>query len=567
MAIYHCTVKNVSRGKGRSAVAAAAYRAGEKLHDAETGLDHDYTHKAHVVHSEVILCENAPAEYADRQTLWNAVHSAEKASDARLAREIETGLPNELSLDEAIRLARDFGQGFAREGMCVDYAIHWKPGNHHIHYLLTTRPIGEDGKWGVKERKAYALDEQGQRIPVLDADGNQKVDGRNRKQWKRELVDSTGWNSKEKVTEWRWNWQEACNSYLVDYGKTVDCRSHAERGLERIPTIHEGYTAREIEANGGVSERCQINREIKAANKELEALTREQDGLRARLTELLAQIRQQIIDRANEVLRKKRPVSSQQEQPAPILTSPEPAAAAPEPPKTAPEPPKAPFADLLEAQQELYRQTFALHDDRRPLNTAEIQRAADIRRAALDLTSALDKKDDALKREVTCGLLQRKAKKEAQADYSYASWEAERALKRLGELGVHTRIHGILPSLAIHSRKDFDGLSARAKETAADIEYEARRIARPKDALNGSQEAQKAAEDRFRDLCKEIAPAQREAAKSALEGHEGSFLVKGKAPYAERMAESAVSSIRNIWLSNTKPERQREKVQTRGRER
>lgn len=294
MAIYHCSVKTVGRGKGKSAVAAAAYRAGEKLHDEETGLTHDYTRKGGVIYSEIILCENAPAEYADRATLWNAVHKVEKATDARLAREFEVAIPNELSENEAKALVHDFAQYLADQGMCVDDSIHWKTDNHHAHILVTTRPIKENGEWGVKERKAYALDENGERIPILNADGTQKVDGRNRKQWKRELVDSTGWNSRDKVMEWRYAWQECCNAYLVDYNKEVSCRSNADRGIEAIPTIHEGYVARQIEARGGVDERCEYNREVTAINRERQLLRRLKESLEGRLATLIAQWREKV---------------------------------------------------------------------------------------------------------------------------------------------------------------------------------------------------------------------------------------------------------------------------------
>lgn len=160
MAIYHCTCKIISRGQGRSAVGAAAYRSGEKLYNEYDGIEHDYTKKGGVVYSEIMLCENAPKEYQDRQTLWNAVEQIEKSSKAQLAREYEVALPVELSREEQIKLVRDFAkENFVDNGMCVDFSIHDKEdGNPHAHIMLTTRPIEQDNSWGVKQKKEYILD-------------------------------------------------------------------------------------------------------------------------------------------------------------------------------------------------------------------------------------------------------------------------------------------------------------------------------------------------------------------------------------------------------------------------
>ena len=145
MAIYHCSVKVGSRSKGQSAIAAAAYRAGEKLTDHETGFVSDYTKKGGVVYSEIALCENAPAEYADRQTLWSAVHQIEKAKDARLWREIEVALPKEFSRSDQIETVRDFVKRLTDQGMCADWSLHDKgDGNPHAHIMLTTRSIKPD---------------------------------------------------------------------------------------------------------------------------------------------------------------------------------------------------------------------------------------------------------------------------------------------------------------------------------------------------------------------------------------------------------------------------------------
>ena len=162
IAIYHCSIKIISRGKGKSAVAAAAYRAGEKLHNNYDGMTHDFTRKGGVVHSEILLPPNAPAEYADRSTLWNAVEAVEKSKNSQLAREVEIALPNELSQSECIALTREFVQRtFVDKGMCADICIHdpnREQKNIHAHIMLTMRPFNEDGTWGDKQRKEYVLD-------------------------------------------------------------------------------------------------------------------------------------------------------------------------------------------------------------------------------------------------------------------------------------------------------------------------------------------------------------------------------------------------------------------------
>lgn len=282
MAMYHCSIKNISRSGGKSAVASASYRAGEKLEDLETGLTHDYSKKTEVVYSEIFLCENAPIEYQDRATLWNAVEQKETASNSRLAREWEVALPNELTLEQSKELVRGFAQSLADEGMCVDANIHWKNGNHHAHIMGTVRAINEKGEWTAKTRKVYDLDENGQKIPQIDKKtGLQKVDGQNRKQWKSHKEDYTNWNSKEKVEEWRERWADQCNKALekAQSIERVDHRSFERQGIERIPTIHEGYVARQMEQRGETAERCEINRDINAANIELQNLEAEHRSL------------------------------------------------------------------------------------------------------------------------------------------------------------------------------------------------------------------------------------------------------------------------------------------------
>lgn len=266
MAIYHMSIKNISRGKGKTAIAAAAYRAGTILTDNETGITHNYAKKSEVIYTEIILPEHAPAEYATREILWNEVQKIETQDRARLAREWEVALPNELDLDQSKTLVQDFAKSLAAEGMCIDVAIHWKDGNHHAHILGTTHPIDKDGKWAPKERKGYKLDAEGNKIPVIDTKtGKQKIGARGRKMWQRETVQANNWNKREKIEEWRKRWADCCNKYLARE-KQLDHRSYERQGLMQLPTVHEGYAARLMEQRGSASDRCRLNRDIRLYN-------------------------------------------------------------------------------------------------------------------------------------------------------------------------------------------------------------------------------------------------------------------------------------------------------------
>ena len=264
MAIYHCTCKIISRGQGRSAVGAAAYRSGEKLYNEYDGIEHDYTKKGGVVYSEIMLCENAPKEYQDRQTLWNAVEQIEKSSKAQLAREYEVALPVELSREEQIKLVRDFAkENFVDNGMCVDFSIHDKDdGNPHAHIMLTTRPIEQDNSWGVKQKKEYILDKNGQ-----------KQYDKKKQTYKCKTVKTTNWDSKEFLQRSRESWAEKVNQELEKKSlpQRIDHRSLKEQGVDRVPTIHEGG-ARKLEKRGIKTDRGKINREIKTANGQMQTI-------------------------------------------------------------------------------------------------------------------------------------------------------------------------------------------------------------------------------------------------------------------------------------------------------
>ena len=269
IAIYHCSIKIISRGKGKSAVAAAAYRAGEKLYNNYDGMTHDFTRKGGIVHTEILLPANAPAEYADRSTLWNSVEAVEKSKNAQLAREIEIALPNELSQKECIALTHDFVQKtFVDKGMCADICIHdpqHEQKNIHAHIMLTMRAINEDGTWGDKQKKEY----------VLDKDGNKIYDKRKRT-YKCHTVQTTDWNNRDKAEEWRKAWSDYLNAVIID---KVDHRSFKRQGKLVKPTIHMGVAATQMERNGKRTVKGDTNREIRAVNIRIEALLKRLEEL------------------------------------------------------------------------------------------------------------------------------------------------------------------------------------------------------------------------------------------------------------------------------------------------
>lgn len=286
MAIYHLHCKVFSRSKGQTAIAAAAYRSGTKLEDHELGTVSDFTKKKGIAFSEIELPSNAPKEYADREVLWNAVQEVEKSKDAQLCREFEIALPKELSLVEQIELVRTFAKSLVSEGMIADYSIHDKnDGNPHVHILTTMRGIDDKGKWMSKQKKIYSLDEGGNRIPIIDKKTGQQKISNGRRQWKRETLLDTSWNSKEQLLAWRKRWSDICNeaidkkNALIEeenlavnlYAQQpeinhIDHRSYAEQGVNKTPTIHEGWQARKMERLGMTSERLEQNRRINQMN-------------------------------------------------------------------------------------------------------------------------------------------------------------------------------------------------------------------------------------------------------------------------------------------------------------
>ena len=278
MAIYHCSIKIIKRSQGRSAVAAAAYRSGQRLTNEWDGITHDYTKKGGVVHSEILLPAHAPPEFSDRSTLWNSVEKSEKSCNAQLAREIEIALPVELDRQEQTRLVHAYVRdAFVASGMCADFSIHDKgDGNPHAHIMLTIRPLKENGEWGAKCRKEYDLDGHDQRILISSG------------RFKSHRVNTTDWNDPGKAEVWRAVWADACNRALeqISRPERIDHRSYIRQGVQKIPTVHMGVAATQMERRSLATEKGAVNREIAAQNRLLKEI-------KARITRLYNWSKQQ----------------------------------------------------------------------------------------------------------------------------------------------------------------------------------------------------------------------------------------------------------------------------------
>ena len=327
MSIYHCSIKIISRAGGRSAVASAAYRSGEKLYNDETGIIHDFTNKGGVIMNEIILPTNAPERYQDREVLWNEVQKIEKRSDAQFAREIEVALPIEMTREEHIECVRSFAkENFVELGMIVDWALHdKKDGNPHAHILLTMRGIDEHEEWLQKQTTVFAnaRDDKGRaiynpdlpvydsknrevtsqyRIPQLDQNGKQKTRVRKGKGteylWEKISIPANDWNEHSRAEIWRASWANHCNKYL-DKDHQIDHRSYERQGIDKEPSIHEGVTARQMEAEGKVADRCQMNREIKERNSFREQMKK----VAKKLTDLITEKARAIYGRFKEFRR------------------------------------------------------------------------------------------------------------------------------------------------------------------------------------------------------------------------------------------------------------------------
>ena len=287
MALFHFTVTQTKRSKGQSAIASAAYRSGEKLYSEYYGEYSDYTRKRGVICSDILLPPHAPKEYADRQTLWNAVEKAERGKNAQLAYSFEISLQNEFSLEENIALAREFlFREFVSRGMTVDVSFHEKEcedggtPNPHFHFLCPIRPMEQDGTWGIKQRREYVLDEEGNRI--RDANGKYVFNA----------VPTTDWGSPETLEHWREAWAEMCNAKFAEKGLDVriDHRSYERQGVDLLPTIHEEATVRAMEKKGIRTEKGEFNRWIKATNAVIKDIRKKISLLFDWITEIKAEL-------------------------------------------------------------------------------------------------------------------------------------------------------------------------------------------------------------------------------------------------------------------------------------
>jgi ATP-dependent exoDNAse (exonuclease V) alpha subunit len=296
MALYHFSAKIISRGKGESACAAAAYRSATKITNEYDGQVHDYRRKQSVVFSTILLPDNAPGQYADRATLWNAVEAEEKQSNAQLAREIEFALPWELDEKTRERIALEFIQDtFVNEGMIADVNFHNPPKkdsrgrpvnaeghitrnpdefiytNPHVHVQVTIRPIDASGKWENKKQKLYVVEKNGERQAltndqIKEDPGWEKLysfsDSEGRKIWVTksyakahpELTQVNRypkavsvlnpkveqWNSSDTLRQWRAAWADKVNTTFLEIGisEHIDHRSYADQGLDLVPTVH-----------------------------------------------------------------------------------------------------------------------------------------------------------------------------------------------------------------------------------------------------------------------------------------------------------------------------------------
>lgn len=256
MAIFHLTAKVFSRGKGQSAIAAAAYRSGDRLRDEQADEQKFYQARAERIQfTDIMAPKDAPEWAHDRNQLWNQAERAEKRKDAQLAREIEVSLPHELTEQQRQWLVKDFArEAFVRRGYAVDIAIHAPDGggdqrNHHAHLMVTMRTLGPDGFAPKKDRSL---------------------------------------NTDEQLAEWREQWAHLANRHLERHGhkERIDHRSHEARGIDREPTVHVGYAANEMAARGAQSDRMdalrtildrnEIRLDIKSIEAELKKLESEQ---------------------------------------------------------------------------------------------------------------------------------------------------------------------------------------------------------------------------------------------------------------------------------------------------
>jgi hypothetical protein len=262
MAIFHYSIKVIGRTQGRSAVAAAAYRGGEKIQNERDGIVHDYTKKKEVAYKQIMAPSHAPEWVYDRSRLWNEVEKVEKRKDAQLAKEIEVALPRELNRQQQVELLKDYiHENFVAKGMIADVCLHDKgDGNPHAHIMLTTRDITPEG-FGKKNRSWN---------PEFAKEKHE-----NQAERRSYLELNQGFvKSAEQCVDWRASWSEFANRALkaAGYQERIDHRSYEEQGVDLVPTIHEGAQSRQMEKRGIRTDRGGLNREIRERNATVIAL-------------------------------------------------------------------------------------------------------------------------------------------------------------------------------------------------------------------------------------------------------------------------------------------------------
>lgn len=275
MSIYHLNMSNVSRQAGSSSCATLSYISGVAIHEERTGSNYQYGRAERVVCTGTIIPPGAPPEYQDPEVLFNAIENHETAANARTAKKIEIALPREFDLQTSRDVVEDYiKRNLTSCGYAATYAIHHdKDGNNpHVHILVANRVIGKNGEWGGKRKMIYETDADGNRVPLLDKKtGQQKVDSHGRKQWKRINAEVNPLDEKRTLKDLRKAWAEVCNERLQP-ADHIDARSYADQGKEQIPTVHEGYAARALVAAGGISDRIELNKQIRQANRQLELI-------------------------------------------------------------------------------------------------------------------------------------------------------------------------------------------------------------------------------------------------------------------------------------------------------
>lgn len=291
MPVPHLEIRIVQRSKGSSAVAGAAYQAGEKLFSEYDQKSKDHRRKQpEVLYTEIMLPANAPPGYADRETLWNAVEEAEKQWNSQLARRFILALPREVPIEMYPQMMQEYcREHFVSKGMCCDYAIHDPdpPGhNPHCHIMLTLRAIDENGKWLPKSRKVYDLDENGERIKLPSG------------RWKSHKEDTVDWNEQYHAEEWRHGWELVQNKYLELAGspERVDMRSYERQGLDILPTVHMGAAVSALERKGIETNIGNLNRDIKAANRMMNAIRSTIRNLRNWISDIMEATKEAVAD-------------------------------------------------------------------------------------------------------------------------------------------------------------------------------------------------------------------------------------------------------------------------------